>query len=202
MPKISNNPISVADWGIINADMSIANNAMKKENDLAMLNMAGYHYAQAIEKTLKGLVKANNERSRCFGTHDLCFIVVETELCCPGFIQKFPYIAHNATELSSANGIRYGNKTIRKMDLNILAKEAQTLVNVVETELINATGFSKDKLKREAGIAIKKEASSLSFDNNIPNPNTEEKPNVPFKEKPKNKLNNKQNKQKKSDREL
>lgn len=198
MPKISNNPISVADWGIINADMSIANNAMKKENDLAMLNMAGYHYAQAIEKTLKGLVKANNEKSRCFGTHDLCFIVVETELCCPGFIQKFPYIAHNATELSSANGIRYGGKTIRRMDLNTLAKEAQMLVTTVENELINTTGLSKDKLKREAGIAIKKEASSLLLDNNVPNPNPEEKSNVPFK----GKSNNKQNKQKKSDKEL
>ena len=84
------------------------------------------------------------------------------------------------------------------MDLNTLAKEAQMLVTTVENELINATGFSKDKLKKEAGIAIKKEASSLLLDSNIPNPNTEEKLNVPFK----NKQKNKQNKQKKSDKEL
>ena len=124
MGIVSEKPISPKDWGLIESDILLANTAMANKDNLHMVAMAAYHYSQAIEKSLKALIKANGEKHPDH-THDIATLLVQTELCCPNFIADHKFIADNAQELSSMNGARYGDKIIRKSDVYVLMKETQ-----------------------------------------------------------------------------
>lgn len=162
---VSPKPISAKDWSLINADVSLANVAMDNEKNLHMIGMAAYHYTQAIEKSLKAIIRANNpEFKKSLATHDFAFLLVETELCCAGFIDKHQFIADNSQELSVMNGVRYGNKTVRKGDVYVLMKEARELFNDLEQDLLRSTGLSKEQLQKQANNLHKNEDIFISLD--------------------------------------
>lgn len=161
---ISKKTISIQDWSVISADIVTGNSIIQNGENMQMINMAAYHYAQAIEKSLKSLIKANSEKHKSLATHDICFLLVETELCCNGFIAKYPFIADNAQELSNMNGARYGNKCIKKGDAFVLMREAQDLFETLENELMERTGKNKDTLCKQANLYYQKEENLFMID--------------------------------------
>lgn len=163
--SVSPKPISTKDWSLIGADIALANVAMNDTGNLHMIGMAAYHYTQAIEKSLKAIIKANNpEFKKSLATHDFPFLLVETELCCTGFIDKHQFIADNSQELSNMNGARYGNKAVRKGDVCVLMREAQDLYNALGQDLMRSTGLNKEQLQRQANASHRDKDTFLSLD--------------------------------------
>lgn len=156
-------PVSTKDWGVIKSDITLANNAMNDKENLMMISMAAYHYAQAIEKSLKALIRANADIIPDLNTHDFSFLILQTEMCCSGFVQNHKFLVDNCQELSCMNGTRYGDKIIRKGDAFVLMKEAKRLFTEIEQDLILALDIDKEQLQRQANNAYKDSSRFLSF---------------------------------------
>lgn len=157
------NPISAKDCSLIEADILLANTAMSNKDNLHMVAMAAYHYSQAIEKSLKAIIKANDDKSPDH-THDIATLLVQTELCSPNFITDHKFIADNAAELSAMNGLRYGDKAIRKGDVYVLMKEAQRLYGELEQDLMKSASMDKDQLQKQANTMYRDNGTFLSLD--------------------------------------
>lgn len=157
------NPISAKDCSLIEADILLANTAMANKENLHMVAMAAYHYSQAIEKSLKAIIKANDEKNPDY-THDIATLLVRTELCCPNFIADHKFIADNSAELSAMNGLRYGDKAIRKGDAYVLMKEAQRLYEELEQDLMKTVSMDKTQLQKQANTMYKDNGTFLSLD--------------------------------------
>ena len=171
---VAPNPISVKDWSIIGADIALGNMAMQNKDNLHMVGMAAYHYTQALEKSLKSIIRANSDKNdkqlaSSLATHDFSYLLVQTELCSAGFVQDHKFIADNVQELSAINGVRYGNKAIRKGDVYVLMKEAQKLYQALEHDLIQDTGKNIEQLQLEANVHYRDESLFLSLDDSNSN---------------------------------
>lgn len=163
MGIVSPTPIFPKDWGLIKSDILLADTAMANKENLHMVAMAAYHYAQAIEKSLKALTKANSDKIPDH-THDIATLLVDVELCCQNFIYHHKFIADNAQELSSLNGARYGDKLLRKGDVYVLMKEAQRLHRELETDLLNSVNLSEEELQKQSNFNYKESGYFIQLD--------------------------------------
>lgn len=106
------------DFEVVHADLMTSKSILYSENKKIpfMLNMAGYHAGQAIEKLLKIILK--EERYDVYkelsDSHNISNLVIKVELCRKGFIDAHPFIGENADELSKFNNLRYGKKYIER----------------------------------------------------------------------------------------
>lgn len=153
---------------VIHADLMIANNILYADDKSSlspyMVNQAAYHSAQAIEKSLKAIIRAGEENCEyeSLVTHNIDRLVVRAEMCSPNFIQEHRFIAENSEKLSAFNGLRYGNKGVSKADAFVLLKEAKELHRELEKEYLHA--FSQDKnLLHQSAYAQYQETDRISL---------------------------------------
>ena len=100
-----------------NADILLAQYAISKEgnpaNDEYMIDMAAYHVQQAIEKTLKYILRTKagiDEETKGYKTHDIAYLIAwieEKTLPIPDGLKSMDDVI---TEWESAS--RYGNSYI------------------------------------------------------------------------------------------
>ncbi len=159
-------PISIKEWSVIAADIAIGNNAMQNTTSSHMIGMAAYHYTQAMEKSLKAIIRANNEdvSQKILETHDFDKLLVMTELASEGFIASHRFIAENSQTLSNANGMRYGNKGMSKGDAFVLMKETKKLFYELQNELCKETGKTTEQLQEIANFQHREESTTLFID--------------------------------------
>lgn len=164
--KVSEHAISVKDWSIIGADISMGGYAMHDRNSANMIGQAAYHFTQALEKSLKSIIRANSEKPNrtSLATHDFDHLLVQTEMCCNGFIAEHGFLADNSQTLSAMNGVRYGDKSVRKGDVYVIMREAQDLYNALTQDLCRETGKSVEELQKLANGVSKDENIFLSLD--------------------------------------
>lgn len=120
---------------IIHADLLVAKNILYPtnvdngaQNNPQLNNLAAYLSAQAIEKSLKAIVRDGGEINAELSTsHNVVNLLLGVEMCKPNFIHEHQFIAQNAQNLSKVNGLRYGKKRIEKKDVVAIYKAARGL---------------------------------------------------------------------------
>ena len=100
---------------LIQADVSLAEYAYSMRNSMpALMNMCGYHAAQAIEKSLKfALYHISPEMCERLGyTHSIDAALCKLERVQNGFISSHQDVADVSDLLSVMNKARYGDYTV------------------------------------------------------------------------------------------
>lgn len=129
---------------VVHADIMIAKNILYPQDGNTsnqspyLLNQAAYHSEQAIEKSLKAIIRAKDENpdEKILKTHNVEGLLLKVELCQPNFVQEHSFIAENAHKLSCFNELRYGDESVGKADTYILFKEARALYQEIEKEYL------------------------------------------------------------------
>lgn len=150
---------SAKELEVIHADLMVATNILYSDSNAGyspyMVNLAAYHSAQAIEKSLKALIYANGNIDKAtekelHKTHNFDNLLVRVETCCPNFIQEHDFIAKNSDRFSAFNGMRYGDKSIDKADVYVLLKEAKDLHKELQEIYLKENGQDKKQLHQSA----------------------------------------------------
>lgn len=150
--------LEVAKADIEMADLGI-NSHSENPNVLAM---SAYHLGQAIEKSLKAIIRA--ERPDLYKqvdrdgkpvvttSHKIDMLLTKAEICRNGITAAHKFIAENATALSDFNNLRYGKMQIAEKELAELSKAAKEIVGELETEFLKANPdaeLNKQNLQHE-----------------------------------------------------
>lgn len=174
--------VSAKDLELVRADITIGLSAMHDKDNPIMIGMAAYHFSQAIEKSVKAVIreKATEPVSQdTMYAHNMEHLLLQAERFSAGFIQKHPFIADNAFTLSAFNGMRYGNKTISKPDVYILMKNAKNLLYELENAYMQEHHVGKEEIHQHAKIQMK-EAGKIYLNDK----NSNWKKSFPHKENP------------------
>lgn len=143
---------------IIHADLMVAKNCLtppdEKKAQLQnpfMINMGAYHAEQAIEKSLKAVIREGGKMdAELATTHNLSRLLVVAELVQPNIIQEHPFIAENSDVLSQANGLRYGTKSISLYDAKGLLFNANALYKQLEERHYLESGKNVQEQRSES----------------------------------------------------
>ena len=152
--------IKAVDVELIHSDIMMANAAfypnVNEPQKPLMMNMAAYHAGQAIEKSLKVLIKDNRPDlyKEISDTHNISLLVLKAELCIDGFVSEHKFIGENSDELSKLNNLRYGKKYIDKDSTFLVLKEAKILYREIEGEMLKRFP-NKSKNQRVAVYQLK-----------------------------------------------
>lgn len=158
---------------VIHADIMIAKNILYPQNgDTSkqtpyLLNQAAYHSEQAVEKSLKAIIRAKNEQpdERVLKTHNIESLLLKAEMCQPNFILEHSFISENAHKLSCFNELRYGDESVNKADTYILYKEARTLFQELEKDYLKE--FPDKKQFHNTAVQQYKELKHISLKTDI-----------------------------------
>jgi HEPN domain-containing protein len=125
---------------LIQADISMAEYAYSIRNSSpSLLNMCGYHAAQAIEKSLKyALYHINPEMCERLGyTHSIDAALCKLERVQNGFISTHQDVADMSDLLSLLNKARYGDYTVTQG----VACKVLHIAQELSEEIIHAFGL-------------------------------------------------------------
>lgn len=147
---------------VIRADIMIAKSILYPQDGNTsnqspyLLNQAAYHSEQAIEKSLKAIIRSKDDApdEKVLKTHNIEGLLLRVELCQPNFIQEHAFIAQNAYKLSCFNELRYGDESVGRSDTYVLFKEARALFQEIEKEYLKEAP-DKKQLHNAAGQQYK-----------------------------------------------
>ena len=147
MATLHHNPVYINDMELMKADIEAADTVFELSNtsdNPNLLCIVGYEYAQAVEKSLRSIVRADrkdiyNKADRngiryVHKTHDITALLGYAETCRPGLSAKHYYINKNACKLNDFNNLRYGIASITRSELHSLSLAAKALVSELEQE--------------------------------------------------------------------
>lgn len=148
-------PITASELELIHADIMAAEVIMRSPESIKgnpyMMNMAAYHTQQAVEKSLKAIIKANGGGDEdMLHSHDmgsLCSVVATIR---PDFGRRHEFIAVNARNFYFANELRYGEQGIPQKTVEGLLYAAKGLFLNLEKEYGKETGFDRKDVRRIA----------------------------------------------------
>jgi len=149
------------DLTIINADLITASSilylpAEKENNNPYLANLGAYHATQAIEKSLKAIIKTDGNMNYELGhTHDLSSLFVTAASSRPELLHENEFIAENTDILSQANGLRYGTKSISFYNARGILYNAKKLFHKLEKEYMKEKGLSSDNIDTEGWSSYK-----------------------------------------------
>lgn len=158
--------VSAKELEVIRADVTVGKSAMQTKDNPVMVSMAAYHFAQAIEKSVKAVIRENADEPvspDTLYTHNMEHLLVQAERHSAGFIQNHLFIADNAATLSAFNGMRYGNKTISVPDAYVLMANAEKLMEELEQAYMQENQVSKSEIQKQAKVQMR-DATQLSLD--------------------------------------
>lgn len=158
--------VSAKELEVIRADIMIAGTAMQQKDNPIMVNMAAYHFAQAIEKSIKAIISEKSVEpppQETMYAHNMEHLLFQAERVSPNFIQEHMFIADNAQTLSAFNGLRYGDKCVSKADAFVLMKNAKDLFWEIENAYMKELGVKQEAIADHAHIQIF-DATRLSLD--------------------------------------
>lgn len=129
---------------VIHADLLVAKDILypsdgnnHSQNNPQLRNLAAYFSAQAIEKSLKGIIRDGGEMDAELSvSHNVVNLLLSVEMCKPSFVHEHQFISQNAKNLSKANGLRYGKKGIEKNDTVAIYKAARELHRELQQEYL------------------------------------------------------------------
>ena len=128
--------------------------------------MAAYHFAQAIEKSIKAIISEKSVEpppQETMYAHNMEHLLFQAERVSPNFIQEHMFIADNAQTLSAFNGLRYGDKCVSKADAFVLMKNAKDLFWEIENAYMKELGVKQEAIADHAHIQMF-DATRLSLD--------------------------------------
>lgn len=140
----------------IHADIMVAKTILYNDTGISnnpyMTNQAAYHSAQAIEKSLKAIIRDGGKMNSILSTtHNIDALLLRAEMCRAGIIHDYPLVAENSDTLSRFNSLRYCGKGIGKYDAISIFKEAKTLYQDLKQEYLkknpNKELFNENSLK-------------------------------------------------------
>lgn len=140
---------------LIHADLMAAKSILdspdgRKENPY-MMNLVGYHAQQAIEKSLKAIVRgAGKGDDDLLHSHDMAGLCMEVQAIRPDFSEKYSFIFENARTLYHANELRYGETNIPAFTAKGILFNANKLYYELEKEYTKETGFNRKDIRRIA----------------------------------------------------
>ena len=158
--------VSAKELEVIRADIMIAGTAMQQKDNPIMVNMAAYHFAQAIEKSIKAIISEKSVEpppQETMYAHNMEHLLFQAERVSPNFIQEHMFIADNAQTLSAFNGLRYGDKCVSKADAFVLMKNAKDLFWEIENAYMKELGVKQEAIADHALIHIF-DSTRLSLD--------------------------------------
>lgn len=158
--------VSAKELEVIRADIMIAGTAMQQKGNPIMVNMAAYHFAQAIEKSIKAIISEKSVEpppQETMYAHNMEHLLFQAERVSPNFIQEHMFIADNAQTLSAFNGLRYGDKCVSKADAFVLMKNAKDLFWEIENAYMKELGVKQEAIADHAHIQMF-DATRLSLD--------------------------------------
>lgn len=166
------------DLEVIKSDIEMADLAINSHSENPnMLGMAAYHLGQAIEKSLKAIIRA--ERPDMYRavdrdgkpvitiSHKIEMLLNKAEICRSGIIASHNFIAENALALSDFNNLRYGKMKITEAELAELSKAAKEIASELEKEFVKANPdveLNKQntqhewKSRKESGLTVLEDA--------------------------------------------
>lgn len=167
---------------VIHADIMIAKSILYPQGESTsnqnpyLINQAAYHSEQAIEKSLKAIIRSKEENpdEKILKTHNIEGLLLRAELCQPNFIQEHAFIAQNAHKLSFFNELRYGDESVGRADTYVLFKEARALYNEVQREFLKDApdkkqlyNIANQQYKGLNNISLDTDASQFSNKKNV-----------------------------------
>lgn len=137
------------DLEVAKADIEMADLGINAHSENPnVLAMSAYHLGQAIEKSLKAIIRAErpdlyrqNDRDGkpiVTTSHKIDMLLTKAEICRNGITAAHKFIAENATALGDFNNLRYGKMQIAEKELAELSKAAKELVGELEAEFLKA----------------------------------------------------------------
>lgn len=159
---------------LIHADLmtakTLADSSEGRRDNPYVANMIAYHSIQAIEKSLKALLRDTNTDEELMYSHDMLRLCGEVQLVRPEFAREYEFIYQNARTLYFGNELRYGDNSISMYNAKGLMYNANNLFMNLKDEYIRETGFSKEDIRR---IAKEHYSSLRRF--NLKRPDLEER---------------------------
>lgn len=140
---------------LIHADLMVAKEIKDspegRRDNPYMMNMVAYHSAQAIEKSLKAVIRgAGREDDELFYTHNISELIMEVQAIRPNFSTDYEFIQQNARRLNHANELRYGDSGIAPATASGLLWNANKLFVELEEEYMKETSFDRKDIRRIA----------------------------------------------------
>ena len=137
------------DLEVAKADIEMADLGINAHSENPnVLAMSAYHLGQAIEKSLKAIIRAErpdlyrqNDRDGkpiVTTSHKIDMLLTKAEICRNGITAAHKFIAENATALGDFNNLRYGKMQIAEKELAELSKAAKEIVGELEAEFLKA----------------------------------------------------------------
>ena len=137
------------DLEVAKADIEMADLGINAHSENPnVLAMSAYHLGQAIEKSLKAIIRAErpdlyrqNDRDGkpiVTTSHKIDLLLTKAEICRNGITAAHKFIAENATALGDFNNLRYGKMQIAEKELAELSKAAKEIVGELEAEFLKA----------------------------------------------------------------
>ena len=137
------------DLEVAKADIEMADLGINAHSENPnVLAMSAYHLGQAIEKSLKAIIRAErpdlyrqNDRDGkpiVTTSHKIDMLLTKAEICRNGITAAHKFIAENATALGDFNNLRYGKMQIAEKELAELYKAAKEIVGELEAEFLKA----------------------------------------------------------------
>lgn len=148
-------PVTASELELIHADIMTAEVIMRSSDGVKgnpyMMNMAAYHTQQAIEKSLKAIIRANgNGDEDMLHSHDMGSLCAVVATIRPDFGKRHEFIAINARNLYFANELRYGEQGIPEKTVEGLIYAAKGLFLNLEKEYKKETGFDRKDVRQIA----------------------------------------------------
>jgi hypothetical protein len=171
--------IGLFDFALVETDILFADDSVKRasENNLNTHNSCSlifYHYAQAIEKGLKGIISAHLDKilpdlleglspyeqrvtrydylHELNSSHNFDYLFGEVRKVYPDISKELGFASANAIALSSANNVRYGIRSVDLRDVDTLRGEAKRLYNLLKNHIDKTYPDEKERaeiLERE-----------------------------------------------------
>lgn len=100
--------VKASELELIHADLLVARSILNSPDTVKdnpyMTNMIAYHSQQAIEKSLKAIIRgADRGDDDLLHSHDMAALCMEVQSIRPNFSQEYDFIFQNARTLYHAN---------------------------------------------------------------------------------------------------
>lgn len=137
----------------LDAASIILNTSENVRGNLYMANMIALHAGQAIEKSMKAILKSAGESPDKLRCHNITLMFNQVAAIRPNFAENHEFIDANQRRLPYLNNlVRYGERGISYYDAKGLFFVASNLYKEIEAETMEKTGLSRKEIE-EAAIA-------------------------------------------------
>lgn len=147
--------VKASELELIHADLLVARSILNSPDTVKdnpyMTNMIAYHSQQAIEKSLKAIIRgAGKGDDDLLHSHDMAALCMEVQSIRPNFSQEYDFIFQNARTLYHANELRYGESGIPAFTAKGIFFNANKLFCELEAEYTKETSFDRKDIRRIA----------------------------------------------------